>query len=516
MAKKLYSTFAAIHLGSEFLSIQIVEYYGTDRYKVLEQCSRRIRLGEETFKNKLISFPLVNEICDILQGFKQLMDEYDVDEYKMQASMSVREARNQLVLLDQIHSRTGLDVEVVDMPQEIYTKYVAIRNTLREGRIVSNRDALLMIDSSPGGLGVTYVQDEQIKYQENFHVGVIRIKESIERNKRDNLHFNTALTEFISSTIGPVHRELQNEDVKYLVLSGAETQLVLKMMDLDTNKKVHRIPAADFDAFFQQMRKLNLAQIMKVYNIPEDVAELVLPTVLLYEQLLDLVPAEEVIVTADSFIDGMRLLHIIEKTAPEYRQKLDRELISLIHCIGRRYHYDRKHAQQVERLSLIIFDKVAKLYGMGERERLLLRATAILHDIGKYICMRSYSIYTHQLIMDTDIIGFSDYDRSVIALAAYYHDNNLFDQNDKTAPPIDSSMVAEVTKMAAIVRLADALDRSYLQKIRKCKVNITEKTLLITASSKKDLALEEWTFDSNADFFEEIYGLKAVLERVNA
>ncbi|MCD8175401.1 MAG: hypothetical protein LUD41_05685 [Phascolarctobacterium sp.] len=268
-----------------------MEYYGTDRYKVLERCSRRIRLWEETFKNKLISFPLVNEICDILKGSKQLMDEYDVDEYKMQASMAVREARNQLVLLDQIHSRTELDVEVVDMPQEIYTKYVAIRNTLREGRLVSNRDGSLVIDSSPGGLGVTYVQDEQIKYQENFHVGVIRIKESIEYNKRDNLHFNTALTEFISSTIGPVHRELQDEDVKYLVLSGAETQLVLKMVDLDINRKVHRISAIDFDAFFQQMRKLNLAQIMKVYNIPEDVAELVLPTILLYEQLLDLVPA---------------------------------------------------------------------------------------------------------------------------------------------------------------------------------------------------------------------------------
>ena len=79
--------------------------------------------------------------------------------------------------------------------------------------------------------------------------------------------------------------------------------------------------------------------------------------------------------------------------------------------------YDKKHAQQVERLSLIIFDKIAKAYGMGEHERLLLRATCILHDIGKYICMRSHSIYTYQLIMSTDIIGLSEKDKKIVALA---------------------------------------------------------------------------------------------------
>ncbi len=70
MKRKSYTTFAAIHLGSEMISMQITEYRSTDKYKIVELCNRRIRLGEETFKNKIISFSLVNEICDILQGFK--------------------------------------------------------------------------------------------------------------------------------------------------------------------------------------------------------------------------------------------------------------------------------------------------------------------------------------------------------------------------------------------------------------------------------------------------------------
>ena len=66
---------------------------------------------------------------------------------------------------------------------------------------------------------------------------------------------------------------------------------------------------------------------------------------------------------------------------------------------------------------------------MGEHERLLLRATCILHDIGKYICMRSHSIYSYQLIMSTDIIGLSEADKEIVALASYYHANRLFVQD---------------------------------------------------------------------------------------
>ena len=515
MKRKLHTTFAAIHLGSEKISMQITEYRNLDKYKIIERVSRRIRLGEATFKNKIIPFELVSEICEILQGFKRLMTEYGVEEYRLQATTAVREASNQIFLLDQIYSKTGLKVEVVDMPKEIYTKFVAIRNTLKNAKISSEREGMLMMDISSGGLGVTLVQDEQIRYQENFHVGIIRIKESFIRNRKESMHFNKALTEFLSSTIGPVRQELQQSSVQYLVLSGTETELLLRMLGLDEEQLVHRIKAEDFHSFFAKMRRMNLPQLISAYNIPEHVAELALPTVVLYEQLLHLLPAKEIIITGDSFIDGMQLLHIGRQTSPAMCKEWEQELISLFHCIGQRYMYDKHHVQQVERLAVTIFEAIAKSYSMGEYERLLLRATCILHDIGKYICMRSHSLYSYQLICSTDMLGLSDRDKNIVALASYYHANRLFDQSKPQAPPVPRDMVAIVAKLAAIVRLADALDRSYLQKIRSCSVTLKDNKLKIQATSKMDLALEMWTFEDKASFFEEVYGIKPILERVN-
>ena len=96
--RKTYTTLAVIHLGSEMIRMQIVEFRSLRRLKVIEQCDYPIRLGEESFKNKIIPFPMVEEICQVLQGFRELMQDYGVEVYRAQATTAVREARNQKCL----------------------------------------------------------------------------------------------------------------------------------------------------------------------------------------------------------------------------------------------------------------------------------------------------------------------------------------------------------------------------------------------------------------------------------
>lgn len=241
MRKKQYKIFAAIHLGSEMISMQIVQYRNLNNMKVLEECNRRVRLGEETFKNKIIPFSMVNEICELLVGFKRLMTEYEVEEYSMQATTAVREALNRVFLLDQIYIRTGLKVTVIDLPEEIYTKYASIRRTMKLDGLTGVDESMLMMDISSGGLGITFVKDNIIRYQQNLNIGVIRVKESFNRNQRSSMKFNQALAEYLSSTMGAVRDALKNEQIHYLVLTGAESELLLQMMGVEFKAGVIRI-----------------------------------------------------------------------------------------------------------------------------------------------------------------------------------------------------------------------------------------------------------------------------------
>ena len=516
MRKKQYKIFAAIHLGSEMISMQIVQYRNLNNMKVLEECNRRVRLGEETFKNKIIPFSMVNEICELLVGFKRLMTEYEVEEYSMQATTAVREALNRVFLLDQIYIRTGLKVTVIDLPEEIYTKYASIRRTMKLDGLTGVDESMLMMDISSGGLGITFVKDNIIRYQQNLNIGVIRVKESFNRNQRSSMKFNQALAEYLSSTMGAVRDALKNEQIHYLVLTGAESELLLQMMGVEFKAGVIRIKTEQFMQLFKTVHELNLPQIIKVFKINEDVAELVVPTILLYEQLLALVPVQEIILTDDRFIDGICLLHIGPKASKDYADELEQEQLSLLYSIGERYQYDEAHSRQVAKLALAMFDKLGKHHGLDSHSRILLQATALLHDIGKYVSLRSHSLYSYMLIMSCDILGFSEMDKKIVALASYYHAHRLFSgKRHAEVEEMSAEIMPLVAKIAALVRLADAMDRSYQQKIKVCKVSVKDGTMLIEAKSKVDLTLEEWTFAGKAIFFEEVYGLKAILERVS-
>ena len=516
MRKKQYKIFAAIHHGSEMISMQNEQYRNLNNMKVLEECNRRVRLGEETFKNKIIPFSMVNEICELLVGFKRLMTEYEVEEYSMQATTAVREALNRVFLLDQIYIRTGLKVTVIDLPEEIYTKYASIRRTMKLDGLTGVDESMLMMDISSGGLGITFVKDNIIRYQQNLNIGVIRVKESFNRNQRSSMKFNQALAEYLSSTMGAVRDALKNEQIHYLVLTGAESELLLQMMGVEFKAGVIRIKTEQFMQLFKTVHELNLPQIIKVFKINEDVAELVVPTILLYEQLLALVPVQEIILTDDRFIDGICLLHIGPKASKDYADELEQEQLSLLYSIGERYQYDEAHSRQVAKLALAMFDKLGKHHGLDSHSRILLQATALLHDIGKYVSLRSHSLYSYMLIMSCDILGFSEMDKKIVALASYYHAHRLFSgKRHAEVEEMSAEIMPLVAKIAALVRLADAMDRSYKQKIKSCRVNVKNGVMKVEAVTLEDLTIEEWTFASKASFFEEVYGLQAVLERVD-
>ena len=424
--RKTYTTLAVIHLGSEMIRMQIVEFRSLRRLKVIEQCDYPIRLGEESFKNKIIPFPMVEEICQVLQGFRELMQDYGVEVYRAQATTAVR-------------LRTGLTVEVTEMPMEIYTKFIAIRHTLAEQHI-STGEGMMLIDISSGGLGITGIESDKITFQENFHIGIIRIKESFNYYQRSSQHFNRALMQFLASTTGPVKAALRGRSMRYLVISGTETELLLKILGKKSAGPggLTHLTRDEFMAVFDEIRNLNLPQMIQLFHVTEDEAEIILPMILLYEQLLSLVPtAQEIIVSDETFIDGMRLRYIVQQKEPEYAAGLEEELLSLVHHVGENYHYDFNHVSQVEKISLAIFDKIGRRYGLNDHHRLLLRAACVLHDIGKYVSMRSHSLYSYQLIMGTDIIGFTEEDKQIIALASYYHAHNVLEGDFGDHSPLE-------------------------------------------------------------------------------
>lgn len=158
----------------------------------------------------------------------------------------------------------------------------------------------------------------------------------------------------------------------------------------------------------------------------------------------------------------------------------------------------------LEENALKIFDSMKKYHGFGKRERLLLQIAAILHDCGKYISMRNSAECAYHIIMSTEIIGLSHKERQMVASIVKYN----------TMPyPYETEKNVAVAKLTAILRLANAMDRSHKHKFQNAKMVLKDRQMIITTDSPENITLERRSFAQKADFFEEVYGIRPVLKQ---
>ncbi|MSE21378.1 HD domain-containing protein, partial [Lactobacillus parabuchneri] len=150
---------------------------------------------------------------------------------------------------------------------------------------------------------------------------------------------------------------------------------------------------------------------------------------------------------------------------------------------------------------------------LGRRERILLQVASILHDVGNYVGIHEHYLHSEYIILHSEIIGLSRDDIRVIAAIARYHSSTTPNEDLIHFQHISAESRRLISKLAAILRLADALDDDRQQKIKKISVSIKESKVVITVFSNANLAYENWVFNQKSHFFTEAYGYEAVLKQ---
>ena len=213
--------YAVLHVGSSSMSITILEYKGIDDVRVIDYAAREVTFGEELFQTSRLSFETIEEICHILKGYKQLMADYGVSRSRLYGTTVIREAANRRSILDQIYIQTGMRVEVIDMPKEVYYKYALLYYKMtNQYRLTDPTKATLFLDITSGGVGLTVWRGESLLFQRNMHSGSLRVMESFNRNQRSSTSFPMAITEYLHRMIGPLREELKTFNINSVILSG--------------------------------------------------------------------------------------------------------------------------------------------------------------------------------------------------------------------------------------------------------------------------------------------------------
>ena len=177
------------------------------------------------------------------------------------------------------------------------------------------------------------------------------------------------------------------------------------------------------------------------------------------------------------------------------------------------FRHDREYSDAVSETALKIFDKMKKFHGLGGRERLLLHIASILEDIGKAVNIRDHDRLSYHMIKGLDIVGINEEEKHAIAAIAYYHNDVLPYEDNGVYNNMDVEERVMVCKLSAILKLANAVHSSHNRKFDDVNVKVSGNQLIITVSTYKNIDLEKWSFNKSKQLFEDVYGIKTVLNK---
>jgi exopolyphosphatase/guanosine-5'-triphosphate,3'-diphosphate pyrophosphatase len=155
-----------------------------------------------------------------------------------------------------------------------------------------------------------------------------------------------------------------------------------------------------------------------------------------------------------------------------------------------------------------LFEELECVHDLDNDDREILAAAAVLHDIGQRIAYTRHHKHSYYLISESELPGFDPEAVEIVANVARYH--RRADPSPKHEPfsALEASDRDRVTRMASILRLADALDREHLQKVTDVFANIRDGSVELSLEGDGDLELERWALDRKKRLFEETFGLK--------
>ena len=503
--------YAAIDVGSYELELSIYEITAKTGIKRIDQVRHVLSLGSDTYVDGEISYQTVNEMCQVLSDFRRVMKEYQITEYQACATSAVREAKNKIRVLDQIRIRTGLEVRVLSNSEQRFLSYEAIAAAGAPFETLVGTGTAI-VDVGSGSLQISLYDAGKLQVTQNIKLGALRIREMLSDVESSPSEKARMFGELIDNDVHTFRKfYLSDRRIRNIIGVGDSIDLLANRV-LHGEEKDAQISAEKFKSYYEPFLTYSTGDLAKKYDLSEEQISVIFPALMCYDRVLETTGASTVWIPGANLCDGIVADYAIRKKLISLNHDFTEDILESARNISRRYQGSEAHGKALEKNVCALFDAMKKYHGMGKRERLLLQLAAILHDCGKYINMNQSAECSYSIIMATEIIGLSHREREIVANVVRCNNLEHADYDDLSAE-MDDEMCRLVTKLTAILRVGNALDRSHKQKFKDIQISFKNQEMIITTKSGADIRLEQGLFERKADFFEEVYGIRPALRR---
>ncbi|TMA93725.1 MAG: Ppx/GppA family phosphatase [Deltaproteobacteria bacterium] len=499
---------AAIDVGSNSVHMVIAEVRPEGHVRVVERVKEMVRLGRRAFTTGRLSAEAMDLAVRAVQDFGRLARARRVDRLRAVATSAVREARNGPALVRRLRRETGIAVRVISGLEEARLIFRAARHALGlEG------GPHLLVDVGGGSVELVLVHDGRPLWLRSLPLGVARLTERFLLHDPPTAREVRRLERHLEEVLGALLDRVRHAAVLRAVGTSGTVNTLVAMARAARGEDLGRLHGASASA--RELRRLrrrilaaDAAKRSGLAGIDTKRVDLMPAAAVLLDFILARAGAPTLVACTWALREGLlldlaRLRSENAGGAPARRRRS-------VEALAARFAGPNPHGRHVARLALSLFDAVAPALALPPPARELLEYAALLHDIGHAIDRDRHHRHSCYLIQNAELLGLERIEVETIAQVARGHRKQAPKPSDLGALPPRLRQV--VRGLAALLRVADALDRTHSAAVRAVSARFTGRRLVIEAEPRGDDAeLELWAAARRTDLLARLLERPAIL-----
>lgn len=487
---------AAIDVGTNAVRLELARPNRDGSLETLHQERDPVRPGEGVFKTGYISAEVADRLMSTLRRYSALCRRYQA-KVRAVATSALRDAKNRTEVVRRAREEAGLSLEVVSGREEARLICLGVLH----GKPAGSRS--LCIDIGGGSTEVAFAEGEGPKNLWSVALGAVRLTELFDAAKKISPRQLKLMRRYAADIIGEaIPQRIAGAPNLALGSSGTINAIV----GFAAAEGTAHVTRKQLTKAVEELAELGPGGRRKRFDPRR--ADIVVSGAVVLEALVEHLRLKSVIAVNRGLRDGI-LVDLLRKQNPN---EADSSLTLAALEVGRRFGFDEKHARQVMRLSLALFDDLARLHALPAAARPYLAVASLLHDIGNTVSYERHHKHTYYLIQHADIPGLADHERELVALVARYHRRSHPDLGHSALKDVSKGDAALVRKLATLLRVADSLDRSHQQPVKNLHAEVKGSNIQVHFTSNRPVDLELWDVSREEPLFRRVFGARLDLD----
>lgn len=515
---------AAIDVGSNSIHMLVAQVEPDGRFRILDRAKEMVRLGSRTLLDGSLSPEAMAKGLRALSAFKTLADRQGVQRIRAVATSAIREAANGGEFVRRVEVETGLRIKVIPGREEARLIFLGVKHA-----IDLRGEPTVIVDAGGGSVELILVENGEPVELVSLKIGLARVSERFLVKDKPDAKSLAALERHFASELGPVlarfraagaHRVIGTSGTLVnLIAMASAAPAKTKPKERDRARAKEKDDVAErlegltvepdsIARLRRRLQKSGRAERLQIKGIDAKRVDLVLAGAVLADQVLGTLGAREMVACTYALREGVLLDHVSRhrrgiEEQQRYPDPRHRSVARLIRHLGE----PNRHGQQVAGLALQLFDQFRDSLGLGGAARDWLEFAALLHDVGHHISHKNHHRHSYYLITNGELLGFRRDEIEIIAQVARYHRKSVPKPSDGSYGLLSKRERQIVRSLAALLRVADGLDRSHYGVVKNVSVGRRDRRVeLRLTTAGDDAALEVAEARDRTALLEELLG----------